>query len=172
MCTMLCCVPGQDAAAADTGLGDAIGDTPQEVDQITAFLQSLNGVWLIGWIGDLNHFSWARFRSAQPGDWYGTVDILAGGDMALNAPYWPCSGQGEWMIPQKVNSVYITFPASCPDGIEPEYTFESFHGPGPYPGGAILAATMSTLGGTSLEGYKFPDSQCNAAMTSCSDPLQ
>ena len=89
----------------------------------------------------------------------------------MNAPYWPCSGQGTWAIPQKPFSVYVMFPASCPDGLDPEYTFDSFQAPGAYPKGAVLAASLSTLNGAHLEGYKFPAAQCAADMSSCQDPL-
>jgi len=65
----------------------------------------------------------------------------------------------------------ITFPSSCPVKME-EYVFNPFYAPTGYPKGAILTATITTLSGkTALVGYKFPDSQCNADMTSCIDPL-
>ncbi len=120
----------------------------------------------------MNHYSWVRIRSNSPGGWGGTADFLAGDDLAINFPYWQCSGQGQWDIPQKPSSILFTFPASCPSGIQGEYTFDPFHAPGSYPKGAILAATVTPLSGSpGLEGYKFPDTQCNAEMTSCIDPF-
>jgi hypothetical protein len=76
------------------------------------------------------------------------------------------------MISQQLYSIWFTFPASCPSGIERGYTFDPFQPPGSYSKGAILAATVTPPSGSSaLEGYKFPDMQCNADMTSCIDPL-
>lgn len=76
------------------------------------------------------------------------------------------------MIPAKPRSILFTFPASCPSSMQAEYTFDPFREPGSYPKGAILSATVTSLSGTiTLQGYRFPDAQCNADMTSCSDPL-
>jgi hypothetical protein len=147
-------------------------DVPADVDSITAFSNQMKGIWLIGWMGDMNHYSWVRIRNDSSSSWGGTADFLAGNDLVINSPYWPCSGQGKWMIPQKPYSILFTFPASCPSGIQGEYTFDPIHAPGSYPKGAILAATVTPLSGSLvLEGYKFPDTQCNADMTSCIDPL-
>ena len=162
----------RDAGSADSRQDLSAVDVPADVGSMTAFIDQMNGIWLVGWMGDMNHFSWVRIRSDSPRSWGGTADFLAGDDLAINFPYWPCSGQGQWNIPQKPYSILFTFPASCPSGIEMEYTFDRFYAPGSYPRGAILAATVTPLSGSSaLEGYKFPDTQCNADMTSCIDPL-
>jgi len=121
----------------------------------------------------MNHFSWVSIRSTSPGSWGGTADFLSGDNLFANSPLWPCSGQGTWMIPQKPNSIFLGFPTSCPSGLEAEYSFEPFSSPSGYPKGAILAAKVMPLSGNPpLDGYKFPDAQCNADMTSCTDPLQ
>jgi hypothetical protein len=162
----------RDAGPADARQDVSAVDVPAEVDSVTAVNNQMNGIWLMGWMGDMNHFSWVRIRSDSPGGWGGTADFLAGDDLTINSPYWRCSGQGRWNIPQKPHSILFTFPASCPSGIEMEYTFDRFYAPGSYPKGAILAASVTPLSGSSaLEGYKFPDTQCNADMTSCIDPL-
>ena len=162
----------RDAGPADARQDSSAVDVPADVDSMTAFIEQMNGIWLVGWTGDLNHYSWVRIRSDSPGSWGGTADILAGNDLAINSPYWECSGQGQWMISQQLYSIWFTFPASCPSGIERGYTFDPFQPPGRYPKGAILAATVTPPSGSSaLEGYKFPDMQCNADMTSCIDPL-
>ncbi|MBI5534271.1 MAG: hypothetical protein HY898_16220 [Deltaproteobacteria bacterium] len=154
---------------ADVGPPDAPGD----VDQITAFVLTMNGVWLVGWGGGMNHYSWVRIRSDSPGSWSGTAEFLAGDDLAVNSPYWPCSGAGKFFIPAKPYSILFEFPSSCPSGIELEYTFDPFYPPSAYPKGAILAATVTPLSMSgSIEGYKFPDTQCNGDMTACTDPLK
>jgi hypothetical protein len=147
-------------------------DVLADVENIATFNNQMNGIWLIGWMGDMNHYSWVRIRSDSPSSWGGTADFLAGNDLTINFPYWPCSGQGQWMVPEKPRSILFNFPASCPSSIEAEYTFDPIHAPGSYPKGAILAATVTPLSGSlTLEGYKFPDTQCNAGMTSCVDPF-
>jgi hypothetical protein len=161
-----------DAGPADARQDVSAVDVPADVDSITAFNLQISGIWLIGWMGDMNHYSWVRIRNDSPSSWGGTADFLAGDDLVINAPYWQCSGQGQWMIPQKPHSILFTFPASCPSGNEEEYTFDRFRAPGSSPQGAILAATVTPLSSSpTLEGYKFPDTQCNADMTSCIDPL-
>jgi hypothetical protein len=163
--------------AADAGLADARQDVsamdiPADVDSIDTFINQMNGIWLIGWMGDKNHYSWVRIRSNSPSSWGGTADFLAGDDLTINSPYWQCTGQGQWMIPQKPYSILFTFPASCPSGNQGEYTFDPFRASGSFPKGAILAATVTPLSGSpGLTGYKFSDTQCNADMTSCLDPL-
>jgi len=172
---------GSAAAGGDAGVADASydviesgpADAPTDVDQITAFVYQMNGIWLVGWGGGMNHYSWVRITSDQPGSWGGKADFLAGDDLVANAPYWPCSGQGTWNIPAKPYSIIFMFPSSCPSGLEFEYTFDPFTTPSGYPKGAILAATVTPLsGGSPIEGYKFPDSQCAADMSSCVDPLK
>jgi hypothetical protein len=162
----------RDAGPADTRQDLNAIDLPADVDIITSFNDRMKGIWLVGWMGDMNHFSWVRIRSNSPGGWGGTADFLAGNDLTVNAPYWQCSGQGQWMIPEKPNSILFTFPVSCPSGIQGEYTFDPFREPGSHPKGAILAASVTPLSGSpGLEGFKFPDTQCNADLTSCIDPL-
>src|SRR5437867_701519 len=58
----------------------------------------LNGIWLIGWSGGLDHFSWARFTCTFLGG--GTVDFLDPMGNAAWTPYFGCQGQGQWMITQ------------------------------------------------------------------------
>jgi hypothetical protein len=154
---------GQDSGASDGAL---------DVSNMTDFITLMNGIWLVGWMGDLNHYSWVRIRSNPAGSGTGTADFLAGNDLAINSPYWQCSGQGQWMIPQKPDSILFTFPLTCSSLIEREYTFDPMQSPGTYPRGAILMATVTPLSDSAaVAGYKFPDTQCNADMTSCSDPL-
>lgn len=136
----------------------------------TGFPSGLQGIWLIGWSGGMNHFSWVRFGGTSYG---GTADFLAGEDLPANAPFWPCTGQGSWMVTAKPDTLQLDFPASCSMPME-VLTFESFGGaPSGYPPGAIMTATIESLTfpGSYLEGYKFPDSQCAADMSSCQNPF-
>jgi hypothetical protein len=138
-----------------------------------SFPTILKGIWLIGWSGGLNHYSWARFACAAADCWSGTVDIRSGADLYTNMPFWPCDGQGQWMVTAKPNTVDITMPAACADAGFQAFTFETFTPAAGWPKGAVVVSTVSWLNGPmSLDGYKFPDSQCDAAMTACTDPLK
>lgn len=134
------------------------------------FPSQLPGIWLMGWSGGLNHYSWVRFSSTT--GYSGTADFLAGEDLPANAPYWPCTGQGEWTVTAKPDTIQLLFPASC--GLTSEaMTFLSF-GPGAgYPVDAIMQATIESLAnpGMMIEGYKFAAGQCEADMSACGNPF-
>jgi hypothetical protein len=165
-----------DAATPPDVAGDA-GTLPvvdaAGLDAITAFVEQMSGVWLVGWDGGLRHYSWVRIRRASLGDWTGTAEFLSGSTLASNAPFWPCSGRGSWMIPAKPNAILLRFPEGCPADLESQYTFDPFAPPPPFPRGAILSASVADLRGEiPLTGFKFPDAQCDAAMTTCTDPFR
>jgi hypothetical protein len=150
------CPPVQcDDAAADAG----------------SFPQSLEGIWLFGWSGGMNHFSWVRISVPDMGG--GAAQFLSGEGMFANVPIWNCSGAGTWMLTQKVDTIGFYFPSSCAEGFK-AYTFLSFQAPSSFPNGAILEATVEDLTnpGMTTTAYKFLSSQCDAAMTTCTDPLQ
>lgn len=145
---------------------------PVVCEDAGAFPYNLDGIWLLGWSGGLNHFSWVRFT--VDGMAGGAAQYNAGADLAYNAPLWSCNGAGTWMLTAKPDTVGFNFPPSCTDGFQ-AYTFLSFQAPSSsFPKGAILEATVEapTMPGQTFNAYKFPDSQCDAAMTKCTDPLQ
>jgi hypothetical protein len=157
-----------DGSAPPRDVGDLDVDTP------VAFPRLFEGTWLFGWSGGLNHRSWIRFSAlgttgndaAQPGS--GTVDILAGEDaVASNMPYWPCSGQGRWFITQIPDTISIELPTGCASAIE-VYTVTSIEtSPGYVPGSLQRVALTRGGYGVPIEAFRFPDSQCDAAMTVC-----
>jgi hypothetical protein len=158
----LCSAPSPDAAVRP--------DVALDVNDADQFLTAVQGTWLVGSSAGPASYSWLGLTRSGPSGF--TAYVQSGQDLAGNNPLWPCSGQGEWLLSQTPYSMLITFPSSCPIKME-EYIFNPFYAPTGYPKGAILAATITTLSGkTTLVGYKFPDSQCNADMTSCIDPLQ
>ncbi len=168
--------PGADAGAEAAGNDAApAADGPGEASQADAPVvdagdlpSTLEGIWLIGWVGNVNHYSWVRFDSLQGG---GMADYLPGTNLTANTPYWTCSGAGSWGLTQKPQTVMLTFPASC--NAQPlVLTFDSFKPHSGYPMGATLDASVTVDGtGQTLNGWKFPSSQCDAAMTSCNNPF-
>ncbi len=151
------------------GLPDAGPDGPAE------FPQALAGIWLFGWSADTNHYSWIRFSPlsttatdpATPGD--GTIDILAGADaMLINEPFWPCSGQGRWFITQMPNTFSIELPPGCAVSGTSLFTINALQDGIVALRGCGLGMTMFEQAlGRSLEACRYPDTQCDAAMTKC-----
>jgi len=129
---------------------------------------NVEGLWVIGWVGNLNHFSWVRFDSLAGG---GQADYLPGTEIPANAPYWSCSGTGSWGLAQKPSTVTLSFPGAC--NLPPlTLTFDSIFAHVGYPNGATLEAKISTNPASQqLQGLKFPNTQCNAAMTMCMNPF-
>jgi hypothetical protein len=161
---------GDDAAHADASPGsDAAppGDGGGSPFDAGDFFSALAGIWLVGWSGGLNHYSWVRFDGSAAG----TADYDPGGaEILSNAPYWSCSGQGSYTVTQKPNTVLLTFPAACnlPALV---LTFDSFYSQG-IPPKATLGAHVSTdPPNQPLDGFKFPPSQCDANMTTCQAPF-
>ncbi len=148
---------------------DITGDLSCQNDPGSPFLQNLQGIWLIGWSGGLNHFSWVRLR--VDGGAGGQADFLSGKDMQANMPYWDCTGSGQWSLTAKPDTVGLYFPDACANlGFE-ALTFVSFSPPAGYPDGAILQASIESTSGVPLEGYKFPPDWCDPVMSSCADPF-
>jgi hypothetical protein len=144
-------------------------DATFDVNDSDQFLTALQGPWLVGSSNGPANYSWLRLTHSAPSVF--TAYVQSGQALTGNSSLWPCSGQGDWLASQAPHSILITFPSSCPVKME-EYIFNPFYAPSGYPRGAVLAATITPLSGkTTLVGYKFPDSQCNADMTSCLDPL-
>lgn len=170
-CPGVCGCDGQfycntcEAHNAGTDVSDSMSCM---VDGGTEFPSQLPGTWLIGWTGGINRFSWVRFETSSPFD--GPAQVLAG-DLAYSMPYWECSGEGTWTVTAQPNTVLLLFPPSC--GIVGEsLTFVSFTPASGYPPGATLSAGIEvTSAPSSIEGYKFPDGQCDADMTTCEDPF-
>jgi hypothetical protein len=169
-----------DGNASSAGPSDASGDSLNDAKPADAtadspaldagdFFSNLPGIWLIGWSGNLNHYSWVRLGT---GTVQGLAEYLPGADLPVNAPYWNCTGAGSWMLtPQKPNNVSLMFPAAC--ALPPlVLTFDSFSSPTGRARNATLLAHVSSNPSTlPLDGWKFPPSQCNQAMTSCTNPL-
>jgi hypothetical protein len=162
----------------DPGRSDpSVADAGARVDANGCFdlscrepFASLPGsIWLVGWSGGLDHYSWVRFGSMTDGK----ATFLSGGDLPGNVPYWNCSGDGEWSPSAKIDTIALTFPTSC--GVEPRVlalTFDVLSAPAPTPKNAIGGAHLKgSPPDQRLNAWKFPLSQCDAAMTACANPF-
>jgi hypothetical protein len=125
---------------------------------------AIEGIWLIGWAGGLNHYSWIRFNADL------SADILDGANLPVNAPLWPCTGKVSYSMAAKPETFFVYLPTSCGTGTA--LTFEKLGPPSDgYVKGSVLTATITAGPGQTLEGYKFGPSQCDAAMTTCKNPF-
>ena len=161
----------QDAAAwSDAGRDASMADAN------LSFPGALEGVWLLGWSGGANHFSWIRFsQMATPSMTKKDAWILEGKDISANLPLFGCGGKTSYWMGAAGRTVYLDLPdASCMAGKTAiGLVFSQFISPprgGPK--GAILSATVKDQAIlTQLEGHKFPGSWCDAAMTTCKAPF-
>jgi hypothetical protein len=143
-------------------------------DASMGFLSDLEGIWLVGWIGGLNRFSWVKFQasSVSGGDaWILDGKGLSGGTV----PYLNCTGKTTFNLASKPNTVQLHMPGSNCNGYKStSYTFTNIKAmTASYPKGATHQATVTASNGspTTVSGYKFPASQCDSLMTKCTDPL-
>jgi hypothetical protein len=160
---------GADLAGAD--LSTTAPDLAGAVDFAGADLAAsipanLDGIWLIGWSGGLNHYSWLRFTSMGFG--FGTVEILDPMGNAAWTPYF-CSGKGTFGITQAPDTIAIM--GTCANMYILHWT--DFYPPGLFPQGAILASHLNDLSSGNpmvLDGWKFDANQCDANFTMCTLP--
>ena len=129
------------------------------------------GIWLIGWGGGLDHFSWVRFNFQTPTQ--GTFDLL---DLVGPAytRYFFCEGLGMFTADPPASKVMLQMPMGCDMGGMPQtetLTFESFYTSG-FPPQANLGASVVTQNMQYLNGFRYPSSICNAGFTMCADPFQ
>src|SRR2546425_5048792 len=61
---------GDAAASADLATADLAMPAGADLAGANSFPDALPGIWLIGWSGGLEHYSWARFHGG------GAVDVL------------------------------------------------------------------------------------------------
>jgi hypothetical protein len=146
---------GDLASAVDLASADFSASIPADID----------GIWLIGWSGGLEHYSWLRFTSSGFG--FGTVEILDPMGNAAWAPYF-CSGKGSFGMTQQPGTIGIM--GACSKLYVLHWI--DFYPPGAFPQGAILASHVDDLTGNmmTLDGWKFGANQCDASFTMCTLP--
>lgn len=121
------------------------------------------GVWLVGWSGDVNHYSWLRFGPD------GRLDVLDGRDIQFDDPYFPCSGAGAWSFGEPFESVVLALPPPC-DPTTLEFG-DWFWGVSPTPGSQQTAFLFDETRGVTLGAWRYPDDQCRDDFTQCKDPF-
>lgn len=132
---------------------------------------TIEGVWLLGWEGDLTHFSAIRFAEGE-GPMEGELQVLAVPELPANDGYFTCSGAGSWYVNSMIGSYSIALPPDC--GLRSPGTSLTFLGFDEAFGrwGSTLHATVELwVGGDDttylLEAFWFPADACNADLTDC-----
>jgi hypothetical protein len=133
------------------------------------------GLWLIGWSGGLDHFSWVRITADNGGQAGKTIYRTKPSDKKGVTPYWDCDAQGTWMVTAKLNTIFLTFSEMCEvanPNVAHSYTFGPIDSNPTFVKTALLQVNFETEPGQqSLIGLKFPDDTCNATLTQCADPF-
>jgi hypothetical protein len=156
--------PCEPPCRCDCAGGAYLGCAPASILQPGALDE---GVWLIGWAGGTNHYSWVRF---EPG---GALTMLDGAGIATNIPYWECNGPGSWVLAATPETVVVQMAGDGGSCAFSPLTFGPWLGDPAWPEGARQAVTV--LDGANpdvpLTAYRFPDAQCAPDLSRCADPL-
>jgi hypothetical protein len=142
----------------------------------TSFPDLVPGLWLIGWSGGLDHFSWVRF-TGNGGSMSGTAFLRSRPSARKGmTPYFSCTGEGSWLVSAKPKTIFITFPGNCPpealQNIQASYTFGTISSSPTFVKTALLQVDFEhEPAQQALIGLKFPDDTCDATLTQCADPF-
>ena len=160
-CFCPCDEPCEAPCDCDCGGGAFLGCAPASITNPDA----IEGLWLIGWSGGAHHVSWVRVFGDQ------TCVVGDGASLNANIPFYPCNGPGTWIFPAKPETILFHFPEEC--GLGHSVTFESWAGTPGWPTGCLQLANVedAAMPGTPLFACRFPDDQCNADLSECTDPL-
>lgn len=151
--------PCEPDCECDCAGGKYLGCAPTSIANPGA----LEGLWLIGWSGGANHFSWVRI---EPGF---ELTVNDGAALAGNLPHFACNGAGSWLLTAKPETLGLQLPGDC--GFA-SLTFAKWLGTPPWPEGCLQEVLLEdNLVSTPLSACRFPPSQCDEAMTACTDPL-
>jgi hypothetical protein len=124
-------------------------------------------VWLLGWAGGLDHFSWVRFVFTNATQ--GSIELLTP-DEPTFTPYFPCEGMGLFTIDEAASEATLQLPAACAQTTT--LGFQSFS-PAGGPPSSILTAVIQDQGvAQAISGYKYASDHCNVTFTMCNDPYR
>lgn len=162
---------GQGGITAGGGASGSSGVGSGGFGSLDAFYADLQGVWLIGWSGGLNHYSWMQFTVDDALLGAGKVRILDPDDVPSNTPFWSCEGEGSWSLAARPNTIAVSFPAGCSPAVV-ALTF------GPPQKTSFPRASFQTSveinadpAWPNIEGFKMDGSQCDADFTACEGPF-
>lgn len=166
-------VGGAPSVGGTSGASGSVGVSGSSAASLPDYLP---GLWILGWSGGLDHYSWVRF-SPYDATQGGRIDLLDSPDSGAWDPFFACEGMGRWYLTARPQTVELWLPTLCGQDAKFTFTVESV-GPASPVGifakasqQASLQTTSSTsTGGNPITAFKYPDSQCDAAMTTCKAP--
>jgi hypothetical protein len=135
-----------------------------------------NYVWLVGWSGDLDHYSWIAFTPSPAGADHGTWATLAGQCGTCTSLFFCEGSDGSYTVEPAgmpgISRIDLSYPTACGATKKAETwiigSFVRISGWLPNPEWTLPLEV--TGGGPSLSATGYPRSRCNAAFTSC-DPI-
>jgi hypothetical protein len=126
-----------------------------------------DGIWLVGWSGGLDHYSWMKFTFLQPAA--GTLEILDA-ECPSCTGFFDCEGMGAFTVDVQSPADDVTV-AAC--NLVPTFDFQSFGPPPPFFPSAILEAQIvETQTMNPLVGLQFGPMACDPGFTQCINPFQ
>jgi len=159
-----------DAGAPLGGASGASSSSP------SSFPDYLSGLWIMGWSGGLEHYSWVRFSPYDVTSG-GRLELLDSPDSGAWDPFFPCEGTGRWYLTAMPQTIELRLPTACGQDATFVFVIKSV---GPASGYGLFskASQQATLqskssistGGNPINAFKYPDAQCDAAMTTCMAP--
>jgi len=154
--------PNGAVGAAVTGGGEDLG----------------RGVWVIGWSGGLDHYSWLRFNFEAPE--FGTFEVIDAECPSCDT-YYGCEGSGYFWVAG--NTAWLQFPEECTAQTGRSHSFLEF-GPllppsGFFPSAIQEASVTETMwdedgnpNSSDLNTARFRASHCDPAFASCGSPFE
>jgi hypothetical protein len=126
-----------------------------------------DGVWLVGWSGGLDHFSWLRFSFLdQVSGSYDLIDAECGACVG----FYMCEGSGNFTVDAATQQLSITLPPPCSEVSVLE--FQSFMAPsGFFPNALLEAQLLHVTTMSPLMAAQFAATHCDPSFTSCADPF-
>jgi hypothetical protein len=129
------------------------------------------GVWLVGWSGGTDHYSWLEFSPDEADGVEGSLAVLESDCGICSGFLFGCAGtDGRYSVDLDTSEISMLFPAAC--SLDPTvWEFQSvLLSPTDYPGDSLLRWTFSVDGVNSYAAHLYPREQCDSAFTSCTWP--
>lgn len=157
---------GSGAVGGDGTAGGASTDCAVATDFPALLYQ---GVWLCGWSGGLNHYSWLRMVPINQQGTQATATFIDA-ECAGCIGYFPCQGTGALSVSSE--TLDLSYPSACATSTAGEQWSIADACPSGLgaPTGADLTLRVTIVGGQSIECYRYPSQQCDAGFTSCQSP--
>ncbi len=157
-----------DGAGGTGGAGGSGGTLDPELPGVLE-----EGVWLVGWSGGNDHFSWLEFSPDEPDALDGSFAILEADCGICSGFVFGCEGtDGRYSIDLDTHEILMEYPAAC--SVDPAvWGFKSvILSPTDYPPDALLKWSFELDGGNTYNAFLYPRDQCDSGFTSCTWPTQ